>query len=399
MAVVQGSARRRIVGRFGLYGLLTVIALIMLFPFLIVFGASFKARDDIFRFPPRLLPYEQTTVEIDDEPAPLFDIDGQQRALVGQIDVGIYAPPEDPEATVRRNSRDVDPTGGFTNPESAVVDGVEVDLFDVEVDGQIVEMVEVGRTVEGVFALPGDPEDTVTANTRTATVIETFSPEPGNFGEVLERQNLGRSLSNTVLVTLLVVGGTILTSILGGYAFARISFPGRDALFLIYIGSIMVPFVILIVPLYQVMVTLGWVDSLASLVFPFLFNAYGTFLIRQFFVSIPVELEEAAIVDGASRWTVLWRIFVPLSTPAIATLATFMFLYAWNSFVWPFIVINAGNTDNHVLTVSLQQLGGRAADAPNLIFAAVMIAIAVPVTVFVLAQRYFTENLASSGIK
>jgi alpha-1,4-digalacturonate transport system permease protein len=160
-----------------------------------------------------------------------------------------------------------------------------------------------------------------------------------------------------------------------------------------------VPFVILIIPLYQLMVALGWVNSLAALVFPFFFNAYGTFLMRQFFVAIPKELEEAATIDGASRWTTLWRIFVPLSMPAIATLSTFMFLYAWNSFIWPFIVISAGNTDNHVLTVSLQQLGGRASDTPNLILAGVVIAIAVPVTVFVLAQRYFVENVASSGIK
>ena len=99
---------------------------------------------------------------------------------------------------------------------------------------------------------------------------------------------------------------------------------------------------------------------------------------------------------GRERWqTMAYR----PETPAIATLSTFMFLYAWNSFIWPFIVISAGNLDNHVLTVSLQQLGGRAADSPNLILAGVMIAISVPVTVFVLAQRYFVENVATSGIK
>lgn len=338
--VVGGSRRQVIVRRIGLYVVLSVVGIALFAPFLIVAGASLKARDDIFRFPPRLLPYAQDQVAVDGEEAPLFLIDGEARALVEQIDGG-----------------------------------------------------------QGVFALPDDPTDTVTAVIRTAEPVDTVTARPANFSEVLGQQNLNRSLTNTVLVTLLIVGGTVLTSILGGYAFARIRFPGRDALFLVYIGSIMVPFVILIVPLYQVMVALDWVDSLAALVFPFIFNAYGTFLIRQFFVSIPKELEEAAVVDGASRWTILWRIFVPLSTPAIATLSTFMFLYAWNSFVWPFIVINAGNTDNHVLTLSLQQLGGRAADTPNLIFAAVMIAIAVPVTVFVLAQRYFVENLATSGIK
>ncbi|WP_341252669.1 carbohydrate ABC transporter permease [Euzebya pacifica] len=337
----RGRRRERL-RRAGLYTVLTVVGLGLLFPFLVVAGASLKARDDIFRYPPRLLPYSQDVAEVagQDEALPLYDIDGEERVLLEGVGGG-----------------------------------------------------------DGAFALPEDPTDVVEANIRTATTVDSVTARTENFGEVLDQQNLGRSLTNTILVTVLVVGGTVLTSLMGGYAFARISFPGRDALFLVYIGSIMVPFVILIVPLYQVMVGLGWVDSLAALVFPFVFNAYGTFLIRQFFVSIPKELEEAAVLDGASRWTILWRIFVPLSAPAIATLSTFMFLYAWNSFVWPFIVINAGNTDNHVLTLSLQQLGGRAADTPNLIFAAVIIAIAVPVTVFVLAQRYFVENLASSGIK
>jgi multiple sugar transport system permease protein len=147
------------------------------------------------------------------------------------------------------------------------------------------------------------------------------------------------------------------------------------------------------------MVAIGWVDSLVALVVPFIFSAYGTFLMRQFLITIPKELEEAAVLDGASRWTILWRIFVPLSVPAIATLSTFAFLYAWNSFVWPLVVINSGNLDNRVLALSLQVLGGRAADTPNLILAGVVIALLPPITVFVLAQRYFVENVASAGLK
>jgi multiple sugar transport system permease protein len=401
MAVVSGSRRRRTAQRVGLYVVLTLVGLVMFFPFAVVVGGSLKARDDIFSYPPRLLPYQQTTQTPagGEEPLPVFEIDGQERVLVRQVQVVTYAPPDDLEATVTVPADEVEPTGGFTEQETAVVDGEELPLFDVPVDGQVVPMVEVRSTVEGVFALPDDPDNVVRANVRTAQTVDEVSPQWSNFREVLRLQSLDRSLSNTALVTILVVGGTVLTSILGGYAFARIRFPGRDAMFLVYIGSIMVPFVILIIPLYQLMVTLGWVDSLAALVFPFVFNAYGTFLIRQFFVSIPKDLEEAAVLDGASQWTILWRIFVPLSTPAIATLSTFMFLYAWNSFVWPFIVINAGNVENHVLTLSLQQLGGRAADTPNLVFAGVVIAVIVPITVFVLAQRYFVENVATSGLK
>ena len=145
----------------------------------------------------------------------------------------------------------------------------------------------------------------------------------------------------------------VLASVLGGYAFARLRFPGRDNLFLVYLGTIMIPFVVLIIPLYRLMVLIGWVDNLASLVLPWVFTAYGTFLMRQFFITIPKELEEAALIDGASRLEILRRIFIPASVPALATQATFTFLYAWNSFLWPLIVINTANEKNHVLTLAL----------------------------------------------
>ena len=399
MAVVTGTKRRKVLQRIGLYLALGGFGLIMLFPFAVVAFGSLKETSDIFRFPPRLLPYSQETAEIDGEEMPLYIVEGEQRVLVETVAVGLFAPPDDLDAIVTVATDDVERRGGFLDTETVEVDGEELPLFDVPVDGETIPMVQRGSTTQGRFAAVNDPSNLVSANVRTAERADSLAIQPENYRRVTELQNLDRSLTNTVLVTLLVVGGTVLTSILGGYAFARIEFPGRDAMFLVYIGSIMVPFVILIIPLYQLMVALGWVNSLASLVFPFVFNAYGTFLIRQFFISIPKDLEEAAIVDGASRWKILWRIFVPLSMPAIATLSTFMFLYAWNSFIWPFIVIGAGNQDNHVLTVSLQQLGGRAAETPNLVLAGVMIAIAVPVTVFVLAQRYFVENVATSGIK
>jgi ABC-type glycerol-3-phosphate transport system permease component len=399
MATVKGSTRRHRLERLGLYLGLSAFGVLMVFPFAVVAFGSLKDVSDVTRYPPRLLPYAQEAVEIDGEDRPLYRIADEERVLVERIQVGIFAEPDDPGERVLAPLGDAERLGGFLDTQTVEVDGEEYDLWEVTVDGEQRELIQLGTTTEGIFADPDDPTDTRRANVRTAETVDRLTAQPENFRQVLELQNLDRSLTNTMLVTLLVVGGTVLTSILGGYAFARITFPGRDAIFMVYIGSIMVPFVILIIPLYQLMVALGWINSLAALVFPFVFNAYGTFLMRQFFVSIPKDLEEAAVIDGASRWTILWRIFVPLSMPAIATLATFMFLYAWNSFIWPFIVIGGGNLDNHVLTVSLQQLGGRAADSPNLIMAGVMIAIAVPVTVFVLAQRYFVENVASSGIK
>jgi alpha-1,4-digalacturonate transport system permease protein len=167
----------------------------------------------------------------------------------------------------------------------------------------------------------------------------------------------------------------------------------------LYLGTIMIPFVVLIIPLYQLMVLIGWVDKLAALVIPWIFTAYGTFLMRQFFIQIPKEIEEAALIDGASRLEILRRIFLPASVPALATQATFTFLYAWNSFVWPLLIINTGNEKNHVLTLSLSILRGRASDSPNLILAGAAISVLPPLIVFILAQRFYIESVTSSGVK
>jgi multiple sugar transport system permease protein len=229
--------------------------------------------------------------------------------------------------------------------------------------------------------------------------VENLSWHPENYNAVIELQGLDRALTNTALVTILVVLGQLLTSVLGGYAFARLKFPGRDTVFVFYLGTIMIPFVMLIVPLYQLMVAIGWTDRLASLIIPWIFTAYGTFLMRQHFITFPKEIEEAALLDGASRLQILRDILIPASVPALATQATFTFLYAWNSFIWPLVVINVGHEMNHVLSLALNVLRGRASDTPNLILAGGAIAIIPPLIVFILGQRFFVESVASSGVK
>ena len=147
------------------------------------------------------------------------------------------------------------------------------------------------------------------------------------------------------------------------------------------------------------MVAIGWENRIVSLIVPWIFTVYGTFLLRQFFLSIPKEIEEAALMDGASRLRILWGIFVPLSTPAIATLTIFSFLYAWNSFLWPLLIIGEGNESNHVLTLSLIRLSNIAADQPNLVLTGAAVAILPPIIIFILAQKYFVEGIATSGLK
>ncbi|MCU0494056.1 MAG: carbohydrate ABC transporter permease [Chloroflexaceae bacterium] len=218
----------------------------------------------------------------------------------------------------------------------------------------------------------------------------------GNYIEVLNIVPLGTQLVNTTLVTAGVVLGWIVTSVLAGYAFARLEFPGRDLLFMAYLGTLMIPFAVLIVPMYRIMVWFDWQDKLVALIVPWIFTAYGTFLLRQAFMGLPKDLEEAALIDGASRWGVLFRIALPLVGPSIATLATFGFLYAWNSFMWPLIIINSPG--NKVVSQGLVDLQALYAARVDLIMAGSTLAVLPTLIAFLLAQRYFIAGVATTGL-
>lgn len=403
---IQSYRLLRFLSNLAIYFVLTLFAFVMLFPFLYMLSTSFKIPSDTFRYPPRMLPRDPILITVDgyEEPLPLYyvDVDGEQKEYAlakSNIKVGQYAPADNLEATVERYLSEVKPTGGAMNPQTVTINGEEQKLFDVDVDGQVIPMVLVSQTTVGEFVDPQNTENKVYRNVRLSTPVENVSWHPENYAEVIELNNMNRALTNTALVTILVVLGQLATSVFGGYAFARLKFPGRDTVFVFYLGTIMIPFVMLIVPLYQLMVLIGWTDRLAALIIPWIFTAYGTFLMRQHFITFPKEIEEAALLDGASRFQILKDILIPASVPALATQATFTFLYAWNSFIWPLVIINVGNEKNHVLTLALNVLRGRASDTPNLILAGAAIAIIPPLIVFILGQRFFVESVASSGVK
>jgi multiple sugar transport system permease protein len=387
------------------YFVLTFFALVMVFPFLYMVTTSLKIPADTFRYPPRMMPRDPASVTVAgfDKPLPLYyvEVDGQKQEYAlakSNIKYGTYAPANDVNATVERFVAEVTPTGGATQ-QTVNVNGKDVKLFDVNVDGQTVQMIQISQTTVGEFIDPKNPEINAYQNVRLSEPVETISLHTENYTKVLELNNMGRALTNTALVTILVVLGQLVTSVIGGYAFARLKFPGRDTLFVLYLGTIMIPFVMLIVPLYQLMVLIGWTDRLAALIIPWVFTAYGTFLMRQHFITFPKEIEEAALLDGASRLEILTKILIPASVPALATQSTFTFLYAWNSFFWPLVIINVGNEKNHVLTLALNVLRGRASDTPNLILAGAAIAVIPPLIVFIFGQRFFVESVASSGVK
>jgi multiple sugar transport system permease protein len=403
------------VTRIIIYILLTAVAYIMLFPFLYMLFTSLKTATDVFHSPPRLLPYSPVTAEYNGEQLSLYDVtlaDGSVRRMVDtgeSIRFGFFTTPENLNAAEPRQStilvqsplQEGGPEGvtAVDTGQTQTVNGQEFPVYEVTANGRTQQLLLAYRGGLSRFVDPSDPSVIAYASARTTPAVEVVDFQWSNYQAVISQRNLDRSLINTALVTVLVTLGQITTSLLGGYAFSRMKFRGRDAVFLVYLGTIMIPFVVLIIPLYQLMVIIGWQDHLAALILPWIFTAYGTFLMRQFFITIPKELEEAAQLDGLSRFGILWRVFVPLSGPAIATQAIITFLYAWNSFVWPLVIISEGNTPNHVVTLTLNQLRNAAQSEPNIMLTGAAVAILPPLILFILAQRYFVEGIANTGLK
>ena len=395
------------------YILLTFFAFLMLFPFTYMLATSFKNSTDVFHFPPRLLPYSPELREIDgvEQEVFRFDVNGVQQDFVlveGQRqNFGFFTAPEllnaesprDSEILVQVPIDQVVETDETITLQNNAGGDETFTVYEISVNGETQRLPLAYRGALDQFVSVDDPTQITYAVARTAQPAENIEFQLGNYSRAFGELNLTRALVNTTIVTLGVVIGQLVTSIFGGYAFSRVQFRGRNTLFLVYLGSIMIPFVVLIIPMYRLMVVIGWENRLVSLIVPWIFAAYGTFLIRQFFITIPKDIEEAALMDGASRMRILWTIFVPLSQPAIATLAIFSFLYAWNSFLWPLLIIGEGNTANHVLTLSMIRLRNVFADQPNLVLTGAAIAILPPIIIFILAQRYFIASVASSGVK
>ena len=218
---------------------------------------------------------------------------------------------------------------------------------------------------------------------------------PENFVAAWNFAPFGRYLLNSMIM----VGGiTILqtvTSALAAYAFARLQFRGRDFLFLLYLGTLMIPPQVTVIPQFILIKELGWVDTYQGLIIQQAFTAFGVFLLRQFFLTIPRELEDAARIDGATRFGCFWRIILPLSGPAMATLAVFAFLFHWNNLLWPLVVSNSDATVPVV--VGLRNFQGQYGTDWNLLMAAAAIATIPTVIVYLFAQRWFVRGITMSG--
>jgi len=244
----------------------------------------------------------------------------------------------------------------------------------------------------------------ISASLKTPSEIYIFPPKwlPEkpmviNYLEAWERAPFSRFMINTLVVAISVILGQLVTSILAGYAFARLRFPGREILFFIFLTTMMIPSQIRLVPLYLIIKNLHWLDTFYALIIPNWVNVFNIFLLRQFFNTIPKELEEAAQVDGAGYIFILWRIILPLSIPALATVIILTFLFHWNSFFWPLIVISSET--KQLIQVGLQYFSSAYGTEINLQMAASVFTIIPVIILFVLAQKEFIQGITTSGMK
>lgn len=249
--------------------------------------------------------------------------------------------------------------------------------------GPFVWMISTSLKLEGaVFAFP--PE---------------WIPNPVqwiNYPDAWASAPFGWYLFNTIFVSVSVTLLELLTSSLAGYSFARLRFPWRDRIFLLYIGTLMIPGQVTIIPNFVLMKYLGWTDTYLALIIPPAFSAFGTFLLRQFFMTIPSELEEAAKIDGAGYPRIWATIIMPLSGPALATLAVFSFMTQWNNFLWPLIVTNSNTM--RTFTVGLRFFIDEYNTKYHLLMAGSVMSIIPILLVFLFFQRYFVRSIKLTGM-
>jgi multiple sugar transport system permease protein len=213
-----------------------------------------------------------------------------------------------------------------------------------------------------------------------------------NFVEAWRYLPFGTFFFNSAFVSGSITAIVLLVSTLAGYTFARLKFPGRDALFIVYLGTLMVPQAVIVIPLFLMMSALGWVDTYQALIIPMSFSSFGTFLMRQFFLNIPQELEDAAVVDGASHLRILVSVFVPLALPALGLLALFTFTSQWNAFLWPLIVVN--DSDHATLPLGLTLFQGQQGTQWNYMMAGATISMLPGLSLTILLHRYIFRSIS-----
>jgi len=337
---VQGTS-------FILKGITTIIlaagAAVIMIPFLYLLSTAVKDRDQLRQSPPPLIPVAATTVDINGQNEPLYQItiDGQTREM----------------ALIKNRP------GG-----------------------------------KGLFVDPANLEQTYELVIADQTAIKHVEMHFDNFPEALKQMKFNKLLVNTLLVTFFGMAGMLFSCSLVAYGFSRFRAPWLNILFILLLSTIMLPSQVRLLPTYVLFNKLGWVDTLLPLIIPqFFANAYDVFLLRQFFMTIPLELDDAAKIDGASPMQTLLYIILPQARPALISVAIFHFLYAWNDFYEPLIYLHS--PEHWTLAVGLQTFNALYAVNTNYIMAASAVMILPPIILYFLAQKIFTQGVVFSGVK
>ncbi len=336
------------IGDIMTYVYLTVGTLLMFGPVLWLVASSFKSQAALVEYPPPLLPFQQVEVDVPgyDEPLPLFDVefeDGTTQTLAQVRRVGIEAQMIDPD-----------------NPEGEII-AVNIN--------QRTEIREIRLSWENY----------------TDPLIE------------LDNFDFFTYLRNSVLVTTVATMITLVINSMAAFALSKYKFKGRDAIFVLFISTLMIPITVILVPVFLVITTIGWKNNLLGVIIPGAATPTGIFLLRQYMLTIPDELLDSARIDGASEWHIYWRIVLPLARPALAVLAIFSVMWRWNDFLWPLIVLS--QNELFTLQVGLNAFQGELQIQWHYVLAMTVVTL-LPITlVFAFLQRFITTGIATTGMK
>ncbi len=326
------------------YGYLALGVIFMFGPIVWLVLSSFKTSGEIVKFPPRLLPYRQETVVVDgyEDPLPLYIIkmdDGATQTL----------------AQVRRI-------------------GLEAQMID-----------------------PANPGEIIKVNINKRQPVERVYFGLDNYIEGVESFNFGLYLWNSVIVTVFATLLTLLVNSMAAFALSKYKFRGRQTIFIIMISTLMVPLSVVLVPVFLVITNVGWNNNLLGIIVPAAATPTGVFLLRQYMLTIPDELIDAARIDGASEWRIYSQVILPLAKPALAVLTIFSIMWRWNDFLWPLVVLS--RSEYFTLQVGLASFQGELNVQWNLILAMTVLTL-LPITlVFGFLQRYITTGIATTGMK
>ena len=326
------------------YAYLLLGVLLMFGPVVWLVLSSFKTPAGLLEFPPTLLPLGQIEVAVEghDKPLPLF--------------------------------------------RATLEDGTVKDLAQIRRVGIVSQMVD-----------PENPDETYKVPIGSREPVREFRLAWENYKDPLERFNFMRYLGNSVIVTTAATLVTLLINSMAAYGLSIYEFKGRNAIMLFVIGTLMIPITVILVPVYLVVTSLGMINSLWAVILPGAATPTGVFLLRQYMLTIPRDLIEAARMDKASEWAIYWRVVLPLAMPAMAVLAIFSIMWRWNEFLWPLIVLN--RSEVYTLQVGLNAFQGELDVQWHYILAMTVVTLLPVALVFAFLQRFITTGIASSGMK